>query len=359
MDANTETAIKLIKHCHKGGAWGCFWHGQTKASRWYEVSKGGKLPTGTNWYFGIHPMQRIPPTSASGSTNPDAIRSQSAYIAGMNCFFAEYDGKDYGGKENALAHIRDLPVTPSLIIDSGGGYHCYHLFDVTVVTTEPAVRDFMALKQAEWVLWMGGDKGAKDLARVLRIPGTLNGKYEPARTVTVIDSNWELYEPSLLIDLVTAGTVDLRKSEALGRIGDNSVIESKPHRPVAGAAGGESIIAAFNRAHQPQDILSRNGYALTSAGNRFTRPGKDPRAGISGIVGESGDRVRVFTFSSNDGLFEESPNGHRHALDAFDTFVKLEHAGNRDDALAAAALEQGRNYAPKGNDERSIANILR
>lgn len=352
MDANTEIAIKLIKHCHKGSAWACFWHGQTKASRWYEIGKPAKLPTGTNWYFSIHGCTRIPPMNASGSTKPEAIRTQSAYVGAVNCFFAELDAKDYGGKENARAHISDLPVTPSVIIDSGGGFHCYWLFAVTVITTEQAVRDFMEMKQSEWVLWMGGDKGAKDLARVLRIPGTLNGKYEPARLVEVVDANWELYDPSLLIDLVTAGTVDLRKSEALGRVG--AVIEAKTPRPVS---SGESIIAAFNRTHQPQDILSRNGYTLNGNNNRFTRPGKNPRDGISGIVAESGDRVRVFTFSSNDGLYEEDAGGKRHALDAFDVFTKLEHAGNREAALTAAAQEQGRNFTPRGHDD--IANILR
>lgn len=354
MDANTLAAIRLIKHCHKGAAVACFWHGVTKASRWYEVTKGGKLPQGVNWYFSVHGCCQIPPKNASGSTNPEAIRTQSAYVSAMNCFFAEFDAKDFGGKEQALAHVRDLPVTPSVIVDSGGGYHCYWLFNVTVDTGAPAVRDFMEMKQAEWVLWMGGDKGAKDLARVLRIPGTLNGKYEPARKVEVIDANWELYDPSLLIDLVTLGTADLRKSEALSRVG--AVIEAKTPRPMP---TGESIIAGFNRTHQPQDILKRNGYQLNTAGNRFTRPGKNPRDGISGIVSESGDRVRVFTFSSNDGLFEESPDGKRHALDAFDLFTKLEHAGNREAALTAAASEQGRNYSPKGNDERDIAKLLR
>ena len=313
------------------------------------------MPQGVNWYFSVHGCSRIPPANASGSTKPEAIRTQSAYVSAVNCFFAEHDAKDYGGKEQARAHIDDLPVTPSVVIDSGGGFHCYWLFAVTVDTTTPAVRDFMEMKQAEWVLWMGGDKGAKDLARVLRIPGTLNGKYEPARKVEVVDANWELYDPSLLIDLVTVGTADLRKSEALGRVGA-AVIEPKTPRP---APSGESIIAAFNRTHQPQDILKRNGYTLNTANNRFTRPGKSPRDGISGIVGESGDRVRVFTFSSNDGLFEEDGAGKRHALDAFDIFVKLEHAGNRDAALAAAATEQGRNYTPKGNDERDIASLLR
>lgn len=354
MDANTLAAIRLIKHCHKGAAVACFWHGVTKASRWYEVTKGGKLPQGVNWYFSVHGCCQIPPKNASGSTNPEAIRTQSAYVSAMNCFFAEFDAKDFGGKEQALAHVRDLPVTPSVIVDSGGGYHCYWLFNVTVDTGTPAVRDFMEMKQAEWVLWMGGDKGAKDLARVLRIPGTLNGKYEPARKVEVIEANWEEYDPSLLIDLVTVGTAELRKSERLSNVG--AVIEPKTHRP---APSGEGIIAAFNRTHQPADILRRNGYTLNSASNRFTRPGKNPRDGISGIVAESGDRVRVFTFSSNDGLFEESPDGKRHALDAFDIFTKLEHAGNRDAALTAAAQEQGRNYSPKGNDERDIASLLR
>jgi hypothetical protein len=40
--------------------------------------------------------------------------------------------------------------------------------------------------QACWVKLVGGDPGAKDLARLLRVPGSLNAKYDPPRRVAFV-----------------------------------------------------------------------------------------------------------------------------------------------------------------------------
>jgi hypothetical protein len=74
-------------------------------------------------------------------------------------------------------------------VDSGGGWHCYWLLDEPHVLRNEADRKDAGELQGRFVLGIGGDGGAKDLARVLRLPGTLNAKYEPARKVEVIEDN--------------------------------------------------------------------------------------------------------------------------------------------------------------------------
>ena len=70
----------------------------------------------------------------------------------------------------------------SVIIDSG--YHAYYLLEHPVSSSRPdSDRKRIQDIQRRWVGLVGGDDGAKDLARVLRIPGTLNSKYDPARTL--------------------------------------------------------------------------------------------------------------------------------------------------------------------------------
>jgi hypothetical protein len=49
-------------------------------------------------------------------------------VCAVNCLYADYDAKDWpGGKEAILQHLLALPWPPTVIIDSGGGYHVYHL----------------------------------------------------------------------------------------------------------------------------------------------------------------------------------------------------------------------------------------
>ncbi len=95
---------------------------------------------------------------------------------------------DFKGMElvEAAKAIRGFPLPPSLIVATGGGWHLYWKLK------EPAlVEEFSRIESINRGLAkaLGGDPASTDIARILRVPGTLNHKYDPPRTVTVIDQS--------------------------------------------------------------------------------------------------------------------------------------------------------------------------
>lgn len=211
-------AMHLLDHLHRGGAWAYWWtpDGETftgrdgksygaKVSQWYPVGRRCSPPAAwadRNVYWAVHPCTQIPETNAQGQPRkPHQVRGQLRYIAAVNCLFAEFDG----GADAALAHLDKLwsdgyPY-PSAIIHSGGGLHCYWLLEDTLPVTD-SNRAQIAHWQAAWVDLVGADDGAKDLARVLRVPGTQNRKPERRAAdgscpkVTVLE-----YRPMRMYDL--------------------------------------------------------------------------------------------------------------------------------------------------------------
>jgi putative DNA primase/helicase len=178
---------QLFAHLQRGGSWAYYWTMPDKRSSWHPVGRNGTLPKGTNIYFGVHP------TAAKRATHQ---RARAGDISAVNCLFAEFDAKDFDNlKESALAHIHNMPLSPSVIVDSGGGYHCYWLLAESFMITSQDDRARIDRIQKAWVAFVGGDDGAKDLARVLRVPGTQNAKYTPPRPVTFVSANFaELYD---------------------------------------------------------------------------------------------------------------------------------------------------------------------
>ena len=90
---------------------------------------------------------------------------------------------------------------PTLWIHSGGGLYPWHLLhEPTLVTADN--RDDMATLAARWQLVIlaaseqlgyGYGEGVGDLARVLRIPGTINRKAGLARACTILESSGATY----------------------------------------------------------------------------------------------------------------------------------------------------------------------
>ncbi|NLE76339.1 MAG: hypothetical protein GX605_06255, partial [Chloroflexi bacterium] len=108
-------------------------------------------------------------------------------MAALNTVFAEFDAKHFGGsKPDTLAAVEALTPAPSVVIDSGGGYHCYWLLQAPYPLTGQAERERAKDLQRRWVTWAGGDKGSQDLARVLRVPGTHNQKYPDRPEVRIV-----------------------------------------------------------------------------------------------------------------------------------------------------------------------------
>lgn len=87
-------------------------------------------------------------------------------------------------RAEALEFVKALPISPSIVVDSGGGLHLYWLLDKPwIIQNEEDRQRIASLSerlQAE-VIRLGKDHGWKfdntsDLARVLRVPGTFNRK---------------------------------------------------------------------------------------------------------------------------------------------------------------------------------------
>ena len=185
-------------HLHDGGAFWLEWTDAGRASTWHKTGKFSHNTSGrVNRYFGVHSVMNVPTRNSKGKpARPEHVRSQLSHVAAISCLFSEFDAKDYdGGKPAILAHLDTLPLPPSVIVDSGGGYHTYWLLVEPFILGSHDEMVKAQRAQSSWVQFTGGDVGAKDLARVLRVPGTRNYKPEYAPDfplVTVVKGDLDL-----------------------------------------------------------------------------------------------------------------------------------------------------------------------
>lgn len=187
----------LIAHTWRGGRFGYLWTNDdgegAKYTYWRSADWRGDLPKlfkDKDTYFGVNP---------SIIRRSENERARIEDITVLNCLFAEFDLAPGQTPEDLLAEIKALPVPPSVIVWSGGGYHCYWFLAQTYHANDETKREHIASIQAAWVTFVGSDGAAKDLARVLRVPGTTNwkAKYSPNfPTVEIV--HWE---PSAQYDL--------------------------------------------------------------------------------------------------------------------------------------------------------------
>ena len=86
--------------------------------------------------------------------------------------------------------IVDFPLQPTIMVKSGGGYHCYWKLK------EPAGPD--EIEQVEKILYglaqsLRGDRASAEAARILRVPNSKNWKYQPPRPVVLTHCNGSEY----------------------------------------------------------------------------------------------------------------------------------------------------------------------
>ncbi len=250
----------LLAYLWRGGTFGYYWtpdgepwvkdgvtH-QSKPTYWTDAAQI-KAPPATWWkknlYFGVHPCR-----SKGIDPNRKATQQRAvvAIIEAINCIFSEFDGKDFvtpdeyaaylpadfldlpldqqaesAGRAQAKAFtvapemykarawesIEAMPLAPSIVVDSGGGFHAYHLLTDPLQILD-SNREHIANVQAAWVQLVGSDPNAKDLARVLRMPGSTNAKpaYGPNYPVVIIIH--ADFERQYSIEQFEVLTVDLR-----------------------------------------------------------------------------------------------------------------------------------------------------
>lgn len=87
---------------------------------------------------------------------------------GVPALWADVDDVD---EDEMKARLRDIPLPPTGVVATGGGYHIYwkldkyYEYDDTIEVALRRVRD-----------WVKAPKGTTDVTRLLRVPGTWNSK---------------------------------------------------------------------------------------------------------------------------------------------------------------------------------------
>ena len=260
--------IAFFQHLHRGGAYAYYHALPERRSYWYPTNSPLAPPeeATTNWYISVHPSNAIPPCNAHGEIRqPPYVRAQKRYIAAINCLYGEFDAKTYGSKEAIAAHIAGATwPAPSVTVDSGGGIHGYWLLREPWLLDSDDARLAAEIVQRTWVQQVvGADESVHDLVRILRVPGTLNFKYDPARPVQFITCDLDrLYTlPALTAHLP-------------------AVHEAEP-RFVKEPRQRASSIEKFNQANAIGDVLVRYGYRWAGTRRMISPDSGSARPGVT------------------------------------------------------------------------------
>lgn len=113
---------------------------------------------GCEVYFGVAPRKERKGRKESVSMVP-----------GLFCDF-DFSPFEAGGIE-AMERLDRFRPQPTAVVHTGGGLHCYWKLKNALMPTPDIEAKIWGL-----VYHLGADEGAKDLSRILRIPGTWNHK---------------------------------------------------------------------------------------------------------------------------------------------------------------------------------------
>lgn len=217
-------------------------------------------------------------------------------------------------REDAAILLSDFPLRATVVIESGGGYQAWWLFE------EPLdVEDATELLDAWRVTWqeLGRRRGwhvdnVFDVARVLRVPGTKNHKSDPPKVVRVVRSSPDLrYTPNDVYE----NTLDVPVLEA----------------PARGPAysGPERIGDAYNIRTDPGRLLEEVGCVFDHADHDGTRHYRAPHhAGERGTTGiviyypDAHTTIYSETFARDRGMETRRP------YDAFGLYAYFNHHGD-------------------------------
>ncbi len=115
----------------------------------------------TNIYFGVCPRAKK--------------RGKEKSVKQINCLWADLDCKDEEERQKTLEKLKSFKLPPSIIVNSGHGYHAYWLLSepYLIKTDQDKLKIKRCIKGLSIAL--NGDR-TFDLPRILRVPGTKNLK---------------------------------------------------------------------------------------------------------------------------------------------------------------------------------------
>lgn len=152
----------------------------------------------------------------------------------LNAFHAEVDyGKDGHRKEcryetypDALDSIQAFDPEPTILVHSGGGFHCYWVLEAPIPVEDYGI-ELLERINKNLSKRIGGDPGTQDISRVLRVPGTFNFKLpDNPREVILISNSREKYTFEDFADSA-ASEEPSKKSQVSTAVNRNPIPESE------------------------------------------------------------------------------------------------------------------------------------
>jgi hypothetical protein len=108
-----------------------------------------------------------------------------AGLCEARCLWVDIDWKDFqGGEHEAHEIVEAFAPKPSIIVQSGNGWHLYFLLaEPVALDNDDDIRQFERRLKG-LCLALRGDRAAAEAARLLRVPHTFNRKYGKETEVT-------------------------------------------------------------------------------------------------------------------------------------------------------------------------------
>ncbi|MEM1702991.1 MAG: hypothetical protein QXQ31_02930 [Zestosphaera sp.] len=203
-----------------------------------------KLGAGTHVYFQVLPLAKKPEKGRGSEKDVkvgrwlwvdfdykevvdkpgfEGCRELEDYA--LECYYTE-SGKVVHVRRPPLSQVLEdvknkLGLEPWFIVDSGAGYHLYFKLSYEV--------DASVLKRLEsWLVdKLGGDPQAKDLARILRLQGSVNPRTQ--RLVQVVYYGSEEVDPEKLLEKIETEKRETRlretpRTQALRELSDSEIL---------------------------------------------------------------------------------------------------------------------------------------
>lgn len=144
------------------------------------------------------------------SRTADNVSGAYAFWLDIDCCEQKHAvGKGYKTVDDALAALKQFSCDTGLpeathIVDSGSGIHGYFVMDQVVERAQWHVYAPKLKSLTKACGLLADDSRTADIASVLRVPGTLNYKYEPPRPVSLRFAAKKFIGQSAMLDAIDA-----------------------------------------------------------------------------------------------------------------------------------------------------------
>lgn len=207
-----------------------------------------------------------------GVCSRDSRQGKEEHAACIPALWVDMDVQDFDGDEAAIQqHIDAFELTPSVILHSGTGRHCYWLFkqpEVIVPEDRPQYRGLLL----GLAMTLGGDRACRDLSRIMRVPGTWHLKHDGK---TVLRAHCPLPRPVRILrwtpdqrytpaDFEPYFVEDQPQTAAV--IGPKALQGTLPETFLRQLTEDEDLQAAWEGKRRPPTDSSRSGFDAMLAG---------------------------------------------------------------------------------------------